>query len=108
MAVVTNAATSQPAIRVSGLVKRFGDVVALDAIDLAVAPGTVLGVLGPNGAGKTAAIRVLTTVLRAGGGTAEVLGIDVARDPDAVRARIGLAGQFAAVDPILTGRENLR
>src|SRR5262249_33327683 len=65
-------------------------------------------VLGPNGAGKTTAIRVLTTVLRADAGTVEVLGIDVARDPDAVRARIGLAGQFAAVDPNLTGRENLQ
>ncbi len=96
------------AIRVTELVKRFGDVVALDGIDLAADPGSVLGVLGPNGAGKTTAVRILTTVLRPDGGHAEVLGLDVGRNPAAVRARIGLAGQFAAVDPNLTGRENLR
>jgi len=100
--------TLHPAIKVEGLVKRFGDVVALDGVDFAAEPGSVLGVLGPNGAGKTTAVRVLTTVLRADAGTVEVLGVDVDRYPNAVRAHIGLAGQFAAVDPNLTGRENLR
>jgi daunorubicin resistance ABC transporter ATP-binding subunit len=96
------------AIVVEGLRKRFGDVVALDGIDLQVAEGTVFGLLGPNGAGKTTAVRVLATVLPPDGGRAEVLGRDVVREPDAVRRRIGLAGQNAAVDPNLTGRENLR
>ena len=98
----------RPAIRVEGLTKRFGDLQALAGVDLAVEPGTVLGLLGPNGAGKTTAVRVLTTILRADGGHAEVLGIDVARHPQAVRETIGLAGQYAAVDENLTGRENLR
>jgi ABC-2 type transport system ATP-binding protein len=98
----------RPAIRVAGLTKRFGDVVALSGIDLAVPPGSVLGLLGPNGAGKTTTVRVLTTVIAADSGSAEVLGIDVAAHPDAVRHRIGLAGQYAAVDENLTGRENLR
>ena len=96
------------AIRVEGLVKRFGSVLALDGIDFDVPAGTVFGLLGPNGAGKTTAVRVLTTILPPDAGRAEVLGHDVARDPDAVRYRIGLAGQNAAVDPNLTGRENLR
>ena len=96
------------AIVVEGLVKRFGTVVALDGIDFEVPSGTVFGLLGPNGAGKTTAVRVLSTILRPDGGRAEVLGHDVARDPRAVRAVIGLAGQFAAVDPNLTGAENLR
>jgi len=96
------------AIRVEGLQKRFGDVVALDGIDFEVPPATVFGLLGPNGAGKTTAVRVLTTILRPDAGTATVLGLDVADEPDRVRARIGLAGQFAAVDGNLTGRENLR
>src|SRR5581483_10700136 len=97
-----------PAIRVAGLTKRFGDLTALAGVDLEVPAGSVLGLLGPNGAGKTTTVRILTTVIAADGGTAEVLGIDVARSPDAVRDRIGLAGQYAAVDENLTGRENLR
>jgi ABC-2 type transport system ATP-binding protein len=99
---------SDTAILVEGLAKRFGDVVALDGIDFQVPTGTVFGLLGPNGAGKTTAIRILATVLRPDGGRATVLGRDVVRDPDGVRYRIGLAGQYAAVDPNLTGRENLR
>ena len=99
---------SDTAILVEGLAKRFGDVVALAGIDFQVPTGTVFGLLGPNGAGKTTAIRILTTILPPDGGRAEVLGHDVVRDPDGVRYRIGLAGQYAAVDPNLTGRENLR
>jgi ABC-2 type transport system ATP-binding protein len=97
-----------PSIEVHDLHKRYGDVVALDGIDLAVAPATVFGLLGPNGAGKTTAVRVLTTTLKPDQGSASVLGVDVCADPAAVRARIGLAGQYAAVDENLTGRENLR
>jgi ABC-2 type transport system ATP-binding protein len=93
---------------VEGLAKRFGDVIALDGIDFQVPAGTVFGLLGPNGAGKTTAIRILTTILRPDHGRAEVLGLDVARQADEVRYRIGLAGQYAAIDPNLTGRENLR
>ena len=99
---------TEPAISVQGLEKRFGDVVALDGIDFEVAPGTIFGLLGPNGAGKTTAVRILTTILQPSGGIARVLGRKVTTDADFVRARIGLAGQFAAVDENLTGRENLR
>jgi len=94
-------------IRAVGLVKRFGAVTALDGLDLAVAEGTVLALLGPNGAGKTTAVRILTTLLRPDEGTAEVAGVDLRRHPDAVRRRIGLSGQYAAVDEYLTGFENL-
>jgi ABC-2 type transport system ATP-binding protein len=100
--------SDSPAIAVEGLEKRFGEVVALEGIDFEVPPATVFGLLGPNGAGKTTAVRVLTTILRPDAGRASVLGLDVAREPDRVRARIGLAGQYAAVDGNLTGRENLR
>jgi ABC-2 type transport system ATP-binding protein len=96
------------AIVVEDLRKRFGEVTALDGVDFEVERGTVFGLLGPNGAGKTTVVRVLATVLRPDGGRAEVLGRDVVREADAVRRRIGLAGQNAAVDPNLTGRENLR
>lgn len=91
-----------------GLVKKYGDVVALDGLDLTVPEGTVFGLLGPNGAGKTTAVRILTTLLKPDSGTATVDGIDVLRKPNAVRRVIGLTGQYAAVDEYLTGRENLR
>jgi ABC-2 type transport system ATP-binding protein len=94
-------------IHTSGLVKRYGKVVALDGLDLAVPKGTVLGLLGPNGAGKTTAVRILTTLLEADAGTAEVAGLDVRAEPEKVRERIGLSGQNAAVDEHLTGYENL-
>ncbi|TYP86256.1 ABC-2 type transport system ATP-binding protein [Blastococcus xanthinilyticus] len=95
------------AIVVEGLVKRFGATTALDGVDLTVAEGSVLGLLGPNGAGKTTVVRVLTTLLQADAGRVEVVGLDVARDADRVRAAIGLTGQYAAVDEYLTGFENL-
>jgi ABC-2 type transport system ATP-binding protein len=96
-----------PAIEVRGLRKAFGDVQALDGIDLVADQGSVLGVLGPNGAGKTTAVRVLTTLLKADSGTARVAGLDVVDDAERLRAQIGLAGQYAAVDENLTGAENL-
>ncbi len=96
-----------PAIEVNGLVKRFGDVVALDGVDLTAEHGRVLGLLGPNGAGKTTLVRVLATLLKPDAGTARVVGLDVEHDAAALRERIGLAGQYAAVDENLTGLENL-
>ena len=99
---------TETAIEVEALSKRFGDLAALDGVDLEVERGTVFGLLGPNGAGKTTAVRVLATILKPDSGRAAVLGRDVVREPHAVRRRIGLAGQYAAVDPNLTGRENLR
>jgi ABC-2 type transport system ATP-binding protein len=97
-----------PAIRAVGLRRSYGEKVVLDNVDLAVPRGRILGLLGPNGAGKTTIVRILSTLLRADGGQAHVAGHDVARDPDAVRALIGVTGQFAAVDELLTPRENLR
>jgi ABC-2 type transport system ATP-binding protein len=94
-------------IRAEGLVKRYGEVTALDGLDLAVPEGTVLGLLGPNGAGKTTAVRIFTTLLEPDEGTATVDGVDVVSDPQGVRERIGLSGQNAAVDEYLTGFENL-
>jgi ABC-2 type transport system ATP-binding protein len=90
------------------LSKRYKQVEALRGLDLAVMPGTVCGVLGPNGAGKTTALRILATLVRPDGGRATVCGYDVARQPEQVRASIGLAGQYAAVDEQLSGRDNLR
>jgi daunorubicin/doxorubicin transport system ATP-binding protein len=98
---------SSAAIDTSGLVKLFGGTRALDGVDLQVPSGLVYGLLGPNGAGKTTTIRVLATLLRPNEGTARVFGHDVVREPDAVRARVTLTGQFASVDLDLTGRENL-
>ncbi len=95
------------AVDARGLVKRFGDTVALDGVDLQVPRGAIYGLLGPNGAGKTTTVRVLTTLLRADAGTALVDGIDVAADPNGVRERIGLTGQYAAVEERLTARENM-
>jgi daunorubicin resistance ABC transporter ATP-binding subunit len=102
------AMSAQPAIEAHGLVKRFRGVVALAGVDLRVPAGTVVGLLGPNGAGKTTAVRILTTLLAPDAGHARVLGYDVVGQAGAVRARIGLSGQYAAVDGYLTGRENLR
>ncbi len=96
------------AIYAEGLVKTFGDLRALDGVDLDVPEGTVLGLLGPNGAGKTTTVRVLTTLLKPDRGKAVVAGIDVLKHPNEVRRSIGLSGQFAAVDEYLTGRENLQ
>ena len=97
-----------PAILAEGLKKSYGKTQALAGIDLAAAEGTVLGLLGPNGAGKTTAVRILTTLLKPDAGHAQVAGLDVVKQADALRARIGLAGQYAAVDENLTGYENLK
>ena len=96
-----------PAILAEGLHKHYGKTQALAGLDLVAEEGTVLAVLGPNGAGKTTAVRILTTLLRPDAGRAEVAGLDVVKHADALRARIGLAGQYAAVDENLTGYENL-
>ncbi len=99
--------SADAAIVATGLVKHYGDVKALDGLDLVVPRGGVYGLLGPNGAGKTTIVRILTTLLRADAGDATVAGFDVRTHPDDVRKSIGLTGQFAAVDEYLTGRENL-
>jgi ABC-2 type transport system ATP-binding protein len=99
---------TEPAITASGLRKAYKDKTVLDGIDLTVAAGTVFSLLGPNGAGKTTTVNVLTTLITADGGTVRVAGHDVATDAKAVRAAIGVTGQFAAVDELLTGRENLQ
>ncbi|SCF26589.1 ABC-2 type transport system ATP-binding protein [Micromonospora purpureochromogenes] len=96
------------AIEVSGLRKAFGDKLVLDGIDLDVRAGTVFSLLGPNGAGKTTTVNVLTTLMKADGGTARVAGHDIATETKAVRAVVGVTGQFAAVDELLTGQENLQ
>jgi ABC-2 type transport system ATP-binding protein len=98
---------SQPAVRVERVVKRFGSTTALDGVDLEVPEGMVFGLLGPNGAGKTTLVRILATLLRPDAGRAELLGLDVVSDPSKVREELALTGQFAAVDELLTGRENL-
>src|SRR3954469_24693595 len=95
------------AIETRDLCKFFGDVHAVDGVDLRVPRGSILGLLGPNGAGKTTTVRILTTLLSPDSGTARVAGFDVVSDATALRSEIGLAGQYAAVDENLTGRENL-
>jgi len=100
--------SNRPAIIAEGLKKSYGKTRALVGIDLVAEQGTVLGLLGPNGAGKTTAVRILTTLLQPDAGRAEVMGLDVVKDANALRARIGLAGQYAAVDENLTGYENLK
>ena len=98
---------SRPAIAATGLRKSFGDQVVLDGLDLVVPPGTVFALLGANGAGKTTTVKILSTLISADAGDVQVAGHDLAREPDAVRAAIGVTGQFSAVDNLLTGQENL-
>ncbi len=97
-----------PAIEIAGLRKQYGDQTVLDGLDLTVPAGTVTALLGPNGAGMTTTVSILSTLLPTDGGTARVLGHDVAREPDIVRRLIGVTGQLSAVDPLLTATENLR
>ena len=102
-----NTYSGEFAVEARGLTKHYGDVVALDGLDLSVPTGTVLGVLGPNGAGKTTAVSILTTLISPDAGTAHVAGVDVVNEPHRVRSLIGLSGQYAAVDEHLTAIENL-
>ena len=104
---MTAATLTQPAIRVRGIAKAFGDLRVLRGVDFDVAPGTILALLGSNGAGKTTLVRILSTLTRVDAGEARIHGHDVASAPDEVRRSISLTGQFAAVDEVLTGRENL-
>jgi ABC-2 type transport system ATP-binding protein len=97
-----------PAIEAIELVKRFGENTAVDGVSFSVSPGTVLGLLGPNGAGKTTTVRMMTTLTEPTSGTARVAGYDVLREPEKVRRTMGLTGQVATVDELLTGRENIR
>jgi ABC-2 type transport system ATP-binding protein len=99
--------TTTPAIEIAGLTKSYGDHAVLRGVDLSVPAGTIMALLGSNGAGKTTTVRILSTLLKADGGTATVNGYDVAAQPAKVRESISLTGQFAAVDHVLTGRENL-
>ncbi|MBE1530840.1 ATP-binding cassette domain-containing protein [Actinomadura algeriensis] len=98
---------TEPAIAATGLRKSFGDKVVLDGVDLRVAKGTIFSLLGPNGAGKTTMVKILSTLISADGGQMRVAGHDPVREPDDVRAAIGVTGQYSAVDNLLTGRENL-
>jgi ABC-2 type transport system ATP-binding protein len=106
-AATAGAPDVEPAIRVAGLKKSYKELHVLQGVDFEVAPGSIFALLGSNGAGKTTIVRILSTLLRADAGTAEVNGFDVATDPIEVRESISLTGQFAAVDEILSGRENL-
>ncbi|GAA1541879.1 MULTISPECIES: ABC transporter ATP-binding protein [Brevibacterium] len=107
MTTATAKTAAPPAILVQGIEKSFKDVQVLRGVDFEVTPGSIFALLGSNGAGKTTLVRILSTLLTADGGTATVEGIDVAADPQRVRESISLTGQFAAVDEVLTGRENL-
>jgi ABC-2 type transport system ATP-binding protein len=103
-----SARSAAPAIAVTGLRRSYGDKVVLDGIDLRVAERSVVALLGPNGAGKTTIVNILSTLVRTDEGHVEIFGHDLIREPDAIRAAIGLTGQFSAIDEVLTGRENLR
>jgi ABC-2 type transport system ATP-binding protein len=96
--------TNQPAIAATGLRKSYGNKIVLDGVDLRVPAGTVFSLLGPNGAGKTTTVQILSTLIGADGGEVRVAGHDLARNPDSVRAAIGVTGQFSAVDNLLTAR----
>lgn len=104
---MTSSPSDGPAIQARGLIKRFGDHLAVDDLDLTVTAGTVYGLLGPNGAGKTTVVRMLATLLRPDGGEAQIFGRDVVKEADAVRGLVSLTGQYASVDEDLTGTENL-
>src|SRR5579872_7129005 len=97
----------RPAIAATGLRKSFGEKVVLDGIDLDIAEGTIFSLLGPNGAGKTTTVQILSTLLAPDAGDVHIAGFDLTREPDAVRAVVGVTGQFSAVDNLLTGEENL-